>query len=393
MTSTGAPQMVLENFGKRTVVVSGGGSAANELGPAKRHAAPADESAARKRRRLCVNFMLASVPLESGPVNTSPASSSLQLALELVEEAPVGALRDDLTGRRLDHARLVQSQRVEPDRVLGIVVAPARVLDLLHRLQRVIVTIAFVRNQPGSTLRLGRTEIRRLRDCPQRPLSSHWMLADEVLVRRGDTTEVLRPRAVKPTADDDVADLLFPQLLGNWGKAHQCVNLSLGEKLHRLRPGIDHEVDVAFRIHPHVSRHAGEKDVMWRRKTRHGDRLPLEVANSSHSLSAEELKASGVDAAEQHDRNAGINLHDERRDERHGNIDLCGREGGMDIGRFNLNILNVAKAFGLKQFFGHVLRGDTDAWDLREADGRDFRRRLLRETVRPADQTGGAGRK
>src|SRR5262245_2188506 len=144
-------------------------------------------------------------------------------------------------------------------------------------------------------------------------------------------------------------------------------------------------------LHDALPIYAGEKDVMWRRKTRHGDRLPLEVANSSHTLSAEELKASGVDAAEQHDRNASINLHDERRDERHGNIDLCGREGGMDIGRFNLNILNVAKAFGLKQFFGHVLRGDTDAWDLREADGRSFRRRLLRETARPADQAGSAG--
>src|SRR5262249_19640186 len=121
------------------------------------------------------------------------------------------------------------------------------------------------------------------------------------------------------------------------------------------------------------------------------DRFPLEVANSSHTLGAEELKASGVDAAEQHDRNASINLHDERRDERHGNIDLSGREGSMDIGRFNLNVLNVAKAFGLKQFFGHVLRGNTDAWDLREADCRCLGGSLLREPVRPADQAGGAG--
>jgi hypothetical protein len=87
-----------------------------------------------------------------------------------------------------------------------------------------------------------------------------------------------------------------------------------------------------------------------------------------------------------------LNLHDERRDERHRNIDLCGREGGMDIGRFNLNILNVAKTFGLKQFFGHVLRGDTDAWDLREADGRSFRRRFLRPYFRTANQGGGRGR-
>src|SRR5262245_63521508 len=69
-------------------------------------------------------------------------------------------------------------------------------------------------------------------------------------------------------------------------------------------------------LHDALPIYAGEKDVMWRRKTRHGDRLPLEVANSSHTLSAEELKASGVDAAEQHDRNASIDLHEDRKSTR-----------------------------------------------------------------------------
>src|SRR5215471_14848206 len=114
-----------------SLVISGGASWACDLRAPTRHAAPADESAARKRRRLCVNFMLASVPLESSVVNTSPASSSLQLPLELVEEAPVGSLRDDLAGRRFDHASLMQTQCVEADRVLGVVIAPARVLDFL----------------------------------------------------------------------------------------------------------------------------------------------------------------------------------------------------------------------------------------------------------------------
>ena len=43
----------------------------------------------------------------------------LQLLLQLVEEAPVGAVGDDLLGARLHHARLVQAERVEADRVLG----------------------------------------------------------------------------------------------------------------------------------------------------------------------------------------------------------------------------------------------------------------------------------
>src|SRR5262245_24948430 len=61
--------------------------------------------------------------------------SRLQLALELLEEAPVGALGDDLLGIGSDHARFAQLKRVEADRVLRIVVAPPVVRDLVHRLQ------------------------------------------------------------------------------------------------------------------------------------------------------------------------------------------------------------------------------------------------------------------
>src|SRR5205823_9649215 len=42
-------------FARRTVVVSGGASWANELGAPMRPATPADESVARKRRRFCVD--------------------------------------------------------------------------------------------------------------------------------------------------------------------------------------------------------------------------------------------------------------------------------------------------------------------------------------------------
>ncbi len=42
--------------------------------------------------------------------------SRLQLALELVEEAPVGAVGDELVRAGLDHADLVQAERVEAQR-------------------------------------------------------------------------------------------------------------------------------------------------------------------------------------------------------------------------------------------------------------------------------------
>src|SRR5262245_43619223 len=127
--------MLLET-GNRTVVVSGGVSWANDWDKPSRPAAPADEIAVRNRRRLCVMCMRTS--LESSARAIAP-SLSLELALELVEEAPVGRLRDELVGRQLDHARVTQPQRVEAKRVVGIILAPFVVRDFLQRLQRIVV--------------------------------------------------------------------------------------------------------------------------------------------------------------------------------------------------------------------------------------------------------------
>ena len=48
----------------------------------------------------------------------------LQLPLQLIEEAPVGALGDELLGAALDHPDLVQAQGVEAQGVLGAILAP-----------------------------------------------------------------------------------------------------------------------------------------------------------------------------------------------------------------------------------------------------------------------------
>src|SRR4029434_8381884 len=77
---------------------------------------------------------------------------SLQLLLECVEEAPVGALGDDLLGRALDQADLVQAQRIEAHRVLGIILPPAIIRELLHPLQGVVVARGepLLHKEPGS---------------------------------------------------------------------------------------------------------------------------------------------------------------------------------------------------------------------------------------------------
>ena len=88
---------------------------------------------------------------------------------------------------------------------------------------------------------------------------------------------------------------------------------------------------------------------------------------------------------------AGIDLHDKRRNERHADVDHAGSEARVRVRR-ELNVLDGGETLGPQQRFGHVLRGDTDAWDLREADGRSFRRRFLRPYFPTADQAGGRGR-
>src|SRR5690242_6177651 len=109
-----------------SVLVSGGGSptagATGTLGPA--HAAraasppierPRPAMPCKKRRRLrrCINVL----PLTGRP-------SRLQLLLQLVQEAPVRSIADDLVRRGPDHPNLLQQQAVEADGVFGVVLAP-----------------------------------------------------------------------------------------------------------------------------------------------------------------------------------------------------------------------------------------------------------------------------
>src|SRR5216110_571022 len=61
-------------------------------------------------------------PIRAG---TPAVWSSLQLLLQLVEEAPVGGLGDDLLRARLDHPGLVEAQGVKPDRVFGVEIGRA----------------------------------------------------------------------------------------------------------------------------------------------------------------------------------------------------------------------------------------------------------------------------
>ena len=97
---------------------------------------------------------------------TQTLFSRLQFALEFVEEAPIGILGDDLLRTRLDEARIVQTQGIKPDRVLGVLLPPFVVRQLGQRLTCVFVLVdeTAIDNGLRDPRRLGSAEVGRLED-------------------------------------------------------------------------------------------------------------------------------------------------------------------------------------------------------------------------------------
>jgi hypothetical protein len=93
-------------------------------------------------------------------------------------------LGEDLRGAGRDHADLVQTQRVEPQRVFRVELAPARVRQLGQCLQRVIVSLCDppIDQLSRDPFRLCRADIAGFENGPQDALGGNGMIADELLV-------------------------------------------------------------------------------------------------------------------------------------------------------------------------------------------------------------------
>src|SRR5688572_13970765 len=65
--------------------------------------------------------------------------SRFQLALELIEKAPIRTLGNNLIRAGFDEARFLHTQCIEPQRVLGIVLPPSVISDIFQRLQRILI--------------------------------------------------------------------------------------------------------------------------------------------------------------------------------------------------------------------------------------------------------------
>src|SRR5207245_1798812 len=122
-----------------------------------------------------------------------------------------------------DHARLAQPERVEPDRVFGIVVTPFVVGDFLEHLERMIIPRgkAPIHNLLRDSFWLCDANVSSFDDRAQEALGRDRILSYKIPVAYQHAAEVLRPRAVYGAIDDDVTDLAGAKFLRLRWKAQE----------------------------------------------------------------------------------------------------------------------------------------------------------------------------
>src|SRR6266851_7718587 len=175
-------------------------------------------------------------PRRTSGLYRGAARLCLQLLLQLVEGAPVGAPGENLLGARLDHSRLVEPERVEAHCIGWVILPPPGVGNLLQGLHRIGVGLhkAPLYEGPSDPIRLEGAHVCRLREGAQHPLGGRRVLLGALNVRYRHAAEILGPGPILSGAYDHMSDFSCPELLGIRGKAQQPIDLPVGEELDRL---------------------------------------------------------------------------------------------------------------------------------------------------------------
>src|SRR5262245_47200320 len=277
-------------------------------------------------------------------------SLPLQLSLQLVEEAPVGTLSEDLLRGGLDEARLAKPERIEAHRVVGIVLFPLPIRHFLQGLDSVLqaVHVALVHQETGHPLRFERTDVGGLQDGAQRALGGHRVLADELLVADHHATEVLGPRPVGRGIEEHVADLLGARVLSQGRKTNKSVDRSGGQESLPFGRRMDRPGDVLVGIESDVGRHGRDEYVGACAERRNGYLLPLQVSDGPDTFLSEYFNAADMNTGQKDDRLLGVDPENHRRTEEHRDIGLARPQCGLGRPQTPFHVLDIAEALALE---------------------------------------------
>jgi hypothetical protein len=170
---------------------------------------------------------------------------------------------------------------------------------------------------------------------------------------------------------------MVPHLLRFWREAQVGIDLPLGEEPYRLGSWMRDEVNVLARVQAHICHHAGEKDVPGGIQLGHGDDLSLQITDGVDLVRPEQFEAAYVKSCQDDDGVTRLQAEEERCSKVPVEVGFAGGEGLLDVcGPRFLEVVHLGEPFATQQFFGHILRGLTDARDLNQSDSRRFGRRL-----------------
>src|SRR5262249_38755423 len=150
----------------------------------------------------------------------------------------------------------------------------------------------------------------------------------------------------------DMADLLLPQLLRNRWKAHQRIDLLLGQQPRRFADRMRFEIDLAFRADTHMGSHAGDETMVRGPQRRKADRLTLEIANRVDAFGSKQLEAADMNAAQQHERRRQIQLDDVLRNKPYAEINAVGPYRAMVQVQRDIHVADIGEPLDPQQLLG-----------------------------------------
>jgi hypothetical protein len=118
-------------------------------------------------------------------------------------------------------------------------------------------------------------------------------------------------------------------------------------------------------VHAYIGQHAGEIDVLHRSQLEYGDGFSLQIMDGTNAVGTEELKAADVETGKYDDRIPCLYPGNEGSYEEVVDVGLARSQGLLyPRGSLFFDVLDIGESLGLEQFFGYILWGLTDAWDL-----------------------------